>query len=101
MAAISSTNGEKINNEKYETTYHSYILRIWKAEKNTFKGYVLDPVTNQTYPMRNISNTPSFIDDAQLDAVLIKPLNCWVGIWKSKNNKKEDKQSEDNFNQSY
>jgi len=85
MDASRDTNIIKPDDDQDETTYHSYILRIWKTGQDTFKGYILDPVTDQTYPLVNIPQEDamdeSVVSTAQKVAK-IKSIGCWMGLWK-------------------
>jgi len=86
MDASKDTNILEPDDNHDETTYHSYILRIWKIGKDTFKGYILDPVTDQTYPLVNISQEDA-VDESIITTVgkgaIIKSIGCWMGLWKS------------------
>ena len=77
----------KLDNENDDTHQHSYILRIWKSAEGTLKGYILDPITNQTYPVVNIpihwegdENSP--VPVPVCENPLIEPLGCYLGVWK-------------------
>jgi len=73
--------------ENNATSQRSYILRIWKSADGVLKGYVLDPLTNKTYPLVNI---PSHWDE-EIDSPvplpvcenpLVEPFGCHLGVWK-------------------
>ena len=68
-----------------ETSYQSYLLRIWKTDQGTFKGYLMDPITRKTYPLVNIPSKeqedPSPIT-TDIQGIWIEPVGCWLGIWK-------------------
>lgn len=86
MDASQDTNILKPDDDQDETTYHSYVLRIWKTGKDTFQGYILDLVADQTYPLVNITQEDA-MDEAVVSTtrkgVMIKSIGCWVGLWKS------------------
>ena len=78
-------NVTKLSGDLGETSYHSYLLRIWKTDQGTFKGYLIDPITRKTYPLINIPNKEqvdaSFIK-ADIQGIWVEPVGCWLGIWK-------------------
>jgi len=65
----------------------NFVLRIWKIGENTFKGYLLDPLTNARYPFRNTSINGNYGDETiqSLQGVRIESLGCWVGLWHEAN----------------
>lgn len=82
--AINSDMGDKVPDEKqYETGYYSYILRIWKTASGAFKGYILDPITNKTYPVVSVPDDPSLADDHWRSGALIEPIGCRLAVWSS------------------
>jgi hypothetical protein len=73
-------------NEMEEIHQHSYILRIWKSAEGVLKGYILDPITNQTYPLVNIpvhweADSDSLVPIPACKDPLIKPFQCHLGVW--------------------
>ena len=68
-----------------ETSYQSFMLRIWKTDQGTFKGYLMDPITRKTYPLVKFPSAeqvdPSPIT-ADIQGIWIEPVGCWLGIWK-------------------
>jgi len=69
------------------THQRSYILRIWKSAEGILKGYILDPLTNKTYPLVNIpvhwdGETDSPVSIPASENPLIEPFGCHLGIWK-------------------
>lgn len=76
----------QLDNENDDTHQHSYILRIWKSAEGTLKGYILDPITNQTYPVVNIpvhweADSDSLVPIPAGKKPLIEPFQCHLGIW--------------------
>jgi len=65
----------------------NFVLRIWKIGDNSFKGYLLDPLTNMRYPLRNTSINGISGDETiqSLKGVMIESLGCWVGVWHEAN----------------
>jgi hypothetical protein len=75
------------DDDRDESGYHSYLLRIWKTDQDTFKGYLIDPITRKTYPLVNIPadlqpKTSPIKDDCK--GIWIENAGCWLGIWKSR-----------------
>ena len=74
--------------EDAEVHQHSYILRIWKSTEGVLKGYILDPLTNKTYPLVTIpihwdGETDSSISmPVVCEKSVIEPLGCHLGVWK-------------------
>ena len=73
--------------EGIETHQRSYILRIWKEAEGILKGYILDPLTNKTYPLVNIpvhwdGETDSPVSIPACENPLIEPLGYHLGFWK-------------------
>ena len=69
---------------------HSYILRIWKSAEGVLKGYILDPITNKTYPLINIPShwdveTDSPVPIPDCENPLVEPFGCHLGVWEPKN----------------
>jgi len=81
MDANSNNNSTRSDPEQQETRYLSYILRIWKADDGTFKGYVLNPLTNQTYPVVNITQAISSVDPPVSGGSALEPIGCRLGVW--------------------
>ena len=82
MAKFKKSNaGQK--NEREERTSRNFVLRIWKTGKGTFKGYILDPLTHETYPLANIPQETIVEGTGQVktQGVLLKALGCWIGLW--------------------
>jgi hypothetical protein len=74
------------------TSYQSYLLRIWKTDQDTFKGYLMDPITRKTFPLVNIpseeqADTSSI--RASIKGIWIEPVGCWLGIWKPGDNSED------------
>ena len=82
MTTIEKSNTGQ-NNEQEEKTSRNFVLRIWKTGKGTFKGYVLDPLTDETYPLTNISQETivESAREAESQGVLLEALGCWIGLW--------------------
>ena len=71
------------SNKKEEQTSRNFVLRIWKTGEGSFKGYILDPLTDATYPLANMPQE-SILDGARQNAtqgVLLEMLGCWIGLW--------------------
>ena len=68
-----------------ETSYQSYLLRIWKTDQGTFKGYLMDPITRKTFPLVKFASEEQ-VDaspiSADIQGIWIEPVGCWLGIWK-------------------
>lgn len=72
--------------ENTETGQRSFILRIWKSAEGTIKGYVLDPITNKTYPLINIPShwngeTDFTVPIPVCENPLVEPFGCHLGVW--------------------
>jgi hypothetical protein len=78
-------NVTKLDSDWDETSYQSYLLRIWKTDQGTFKGYLMDPITRKTYPLVNIPSEKQ-VDAStitvDIQGIWIEPVGCWLGIWK-------------------
>ena len=85
MDVISDTKNKNIDDERGKTGYHSYILRIWKTDEGAFKGYVLDPLTNKTYPVVSVPREKALEPSIPggIKGVWIEPMGCWLGVWES------------------
>ena len=70
--------------EQQLTHYVSYILRIWKTEEGNFKGYILNPITRQTYPIENITKSISSVDPPLSGGAVLEPIGCRLGLWDPK-----------------
>lgn len=83
MNKIQKPNKNQPNDNQEQTTSHNFVLRIWKTDKNTFKGYILDPITNSKYPLVDISEvlTTSGSKPVTHLGSLIETLGCWIGLW--------------------
>jgi len=90
MDATSNKNTAQPENEQQETRYLSYILRIWKADDGTFKGYVLNPLTNQTFPVMNITESISSVDPPVSGGATLEPIGCRLGLWDPETEGKEN-----------
>jgi len=77
--AINTSTGDQ--HESF--TSQNFVLRIWKIGENSFKGYLLDPLTNERYPLRNTSiiGTSEGENIQVLQGVMLESLGCWVGVW--------------------
>ncbi len=77
--AINTSTGD----EREYPTSQNFVLRIWKTGEKTFKGYLLDPLTNERYPLRNTSiiGTSKGETAGSLQGVMLESLGCWVGVW--------------------
>ena len=84
MDANSNTNATQPDNEQQESCYISYILRIWKTEDGKFKGYILNPLTRQTYSIVNITESISLVDPPLSGGAVIEPTGCRLGLWDPK-----------------
>ena len=77
-------NNDMITPKGLESTNHqTFVVRIWKTDKGMLKGYLIDPLTNITYPLLNRNDLPpgEKIPDDGLIIGFIKPCDCWVGLW--------------------
>ena len=81
MEANSNKNRTQTENEQQETCYISFILRIWKTEEGKFKGYILNPLTRQTYPVVNITEAISSVNPPVSGGAALEPLGCRLGVW--------------------
>ena len=81
MDANSNKNEIDPDKEKQENCYISYILRIWKTEEGTFKGYILDPLTRHTYPIENITKAISSVAPPLSGGAVLEPIGCRLGLW--------------------
>ena len=75
------------NDDTNATHQHSYILRIWKSAEGALKGYVLDPISNKTFPLVNIPvhweiESVSPVSEPDCENPLIEPFGCYLGVWK-------------------
>lgn len=82
-------NKNKLQTIDETTEFHqqSYILRIWESAEGTLKGYILDPLTNKTYPLVNIPvhwdlESDSPVTEPDCENPLIEPFGCYLGFWK-------------------
>lgn len=73
------------DNDRDKTIYHSYVLRVWKSGTGVYKGYILDPVTDESFPLVNISQEDMMNVSNRVQVVWVEPLGCWLGLWKSAN----------------
>lgn len=74
------------DDEDAETHHYSYILRIWRSTDGILKGYVLDPISNKTYPLGNIpvhwdGETELLVSMPVCENPLIEPFGCRLGVW--------------------
>ena len=81
MDTNSNKNTTHPDNEQQEIRYASYILRIWRTEDGNFKGYILNPITRQTYPIENITKSISSVDPPLSGGVVLQPIGCKLGLW--------------------
>lgn len=81
--AISKKSNAGQSSEQEEKTSRNFILRIWRTDKGTHKGYILDPLTNETYPLTNIPQEAIAEGAKQIETqgVLLEALGCWIGLW--------------------
>ena len=87
METIMENKNLKPDNKSNEIHQHSYILRIWKSAEGVLKGYILDPMTNKTYPLVNIpihwdGETDSQVPIPDCENPLVEPFGCHLGVWK-------------------
>jgi len=63
--------------------HRTFVIRVWKTNKGMLKGYLIDPLTNTTYPLLNRNDFPSDekIPGDGLIVSFIKSFDCWVGLW--------------------
>lgn len=78
MALNSDIGDGMVDKKQGESGSYSYILRIWEIAPGRFKGYLLDPITNKTYPL--VSFLPSEFSPLS-SGVFIKPGGFWLGVW--------------------
>jgi len=86
MNTIQNSDAKEPDNDRDKTIYHSYVLRVWKSGTGVLKGYILDPITNESFPLVNIFQEDTMNVSNQVQAVWVEPLGCWLGLWKSANN---------------
>ena len=67
-------------NDRDETTYHSFVLRIWKSGGGALKGYILDPITDESFPLVNTSH-----EGTTCQKVWIEQIACWLTLSVSDN----------------
>ena len=84
MDVNSNKSTKQTDKEQQETRYISYILRIWKTEEGNFKGYILNPLTRQTYPIENITKSISSVDPPLSGGAVLEPIGCRLGLWDPK-----------------
>jgi len=85
MNSIQNSDAIDPDNDRDKTIYHSYVLRVWKSGKGILKGYILDPITDESFPLVNIPEEDMMNISNQAQVVWIEPLGCWLGLWKSAN----------------
>ena len=75
-------NSANLHDEE-EVTTQNFVLRIWKTGKNTFRGYLLDPLTNVRYtlPTSPLQSASEDEGSQAFQGVLIESLGCWIGLW--------------------
>lgn len=82
MNKLQKSNQNQPDGNQEQTTSHNFVLRIWKTDNNIFKGYILDPITNSTYPLVDMSEV-SKLDGSKpivFQGTLIDTLGCWIGL---------------------
>jgi len=82
---------EDRNGDIFETQLftHSYILRVWESARGTFKGYIIDPHSGETFPMSKIRRK---INMNKMMGVFIRQNNCWI-LFGNPNKKEEQYKS--------